>query len=490
MVVRTRFAPSPTGYMHLGNLRTALYAYCIAKHSQGTFILRIEDTDRKRNVPKAIQVIYDSLKLAGLEYDEGPHKDGGYGPYVQSQRKDLGIYQRQADLLVERGSAYRCFCGKTVDGKGDPIAATAAPRGAARPQKAGTRRNVCRSLTPAEIQAHLDAGDPYVIRQRIPDEGATTFHDLVYGDITVKNSLLDEQVLLKSDGFPTYNFANVVDDHLMAITHVARGVEYLSSTPKYNLLYQAFGWDVPEYIHLPHIVKEGGKKLSKRAGDASFQDLIAQGFLPEAVVNYIALLGWSPGNDQEYFDLAGLVEVFDPRHINKSKAAFSLPKLEWLNGEHLRQMAPEKFHLYAGQYYPPALKAACDTQVISRMIQTRIKRLTEIPEITRFFLAVEPYDLALYEHARSKSTLESSLRVLKAVIAPLSQVQPWSEDAIRQALLDLAAELNMKTGTVMWPVRVALTGLLATPGGAIEIAAALGLAETLRRIEAAIACLS
>ena len=484
MVVRTRFAPSPTGYMHIGNLRTALYAYCIAKHSQGTFILRLEDTDRKRNVPKSIQVIYDSLKLAGLEYDEGPHKDGGYGPYVQSQRKDQGIYQRYADQLVESGSAYRCFCSpaRAVDGKGAPLDA-AGPRGAA------ARRNVCRSLTPAEVQAHLDAGDPYVIRQRIPDEGVTTFHDLVYGDITVKNSLLDEQVLLKSDGYPTYNFANVVDDHLMAITHVARGVEYLSSTPKYNLLYQAFGWEVPEYIHLPHIVKEGGKKLSKRAGDASFQDLLAQGFLPEAIVNYIALLGWSPGNDQEYFDLAGLVEVFDPRHINKSKAAFSMPKLEWLNGEHLRQIPPEKFHVYAGQYYPPALKAACDTSVVSRMIQTRLTRLTDIPGMTRFLLAVEPYDLALYEHAKSKSTLESSLRVLQTVRPVLAQVQPWSEDAIRQTLLDLAAELNMKTGTVMWPVRIALTGLLVTPGGAIEIAAALGLAETLRRIEAAISCL-
>ena len=490
MVVRTRFAPSPTGYMHIGNLRTALYAYCIAKHSQGTFILRIEDTDRKRNVPKAIQVIYDSLRLAGLEYDEGPHKDGGYGPYVQSQRKELGIYQRHAGLLVEGGAAYRCFCGKTVDGKGSHLE-TAGPRGAvAHPQKAGTRRNVCRYLSPAEVQAHLDAGDPFVIRQRVPDEGVTTFHDLVYGDISVKNSLLDEQVLLKSDGFPTYNFANVVDDHLMEITHVARGVEYLSSTPKYNLLYQAFGWEVPVYIHLPHIVKEDGKKLAKRAGDASFQDLLAQGFLPEAIVNYIALLGWSPGNDQEYFDLTGLVELFDPRHINKSKAAFTLPKLEWLNGEHIRRIPPEKFHIYAGQYYPLALKAACDTQVVSRMIQTRLTRLTDIPEMTRFLLAVEPYELGLYEHAKSKSTLESSRRVLKTVPNALSQVQPWSEDAIRQTLLDLAAELNMKTGTVMWPVRVALSGLLVTPGGAIEITAALGLAETLRRIEAAIACLS
>jgi len=489
MVVRTRFAPSPTGYMHIGNLRTALYAYCIAKHSQGTFILRIEDTDRKRNVPKAIQVIYDSLRLAGLEYDEGPCKDGDYGPYVQSQRKDQGIYQRQADRLVEGGAAYPCFCGKSVDGKGNPAAAL----GGAGSRGAAARRNVCRYLTPAEVQAHLDAGDPYVIRQRIPDEGVTTFHDLVYGDISVKNSLLDEQVLLKSDGFPTYNFANVVDDHLMAITHVARGVEYLSSTPKYNLLYEAFGWEAPVYIHLPHIVKEGGKKLSKRAGDASFQDLLAQGFLPEAIVNYIALLGWSPGNDQEYFDLASLVELFDPRHINKSKAAFALPKLEWLNGEHIRQIQLEKFHAYASQYYPPALKAACDTQVVSRMIQTRLTRLTNIPEMTRFLLAVEPYDLALYQHAKSNSTLESSRLVLKAALPALSalaQLQPWSEDAIRQALLDLAAELNMKTGTLLWPVRVALSGRLVTPGGAIEIAAALGLAETLRRIEAAIACLS
>jgi glutamyl-tRNA synthetase len=472
-MVRTRFAPSPTGYMHIGNLRTALYAYCIAKHSQGRFLLRIEDTDRKRNVPKAIQVIYDSLKLAGLAYDEGPDKDGGYGPYVQSQRKERGIYRRYADLLVERGAAYRCFCGKPAETQKSP--------------SSRALRDPCCDLPEDEMKARLAAGEPYVIRQRIPLEGATTFHDLVFGAITVKNSTLDEQVLLKSDGFPTYNFANVVDDHLMGITHVVRGVEYLSSTPKYDLLYKSFGWEIPAYIHLPHIVKESGKKLSKRGGDASFQDLIAQGFLPEAIINYVALLGWSPGNDREFFTLPEMVELFDVAHINKSRAAFSIQKLEWLNGEHMRQLSLGDFHEYAADYYPAQVMAACNIEVVSRMIQTRVTRLGAIPEMIQFLVEVAPYDLELYTHAKSKSTLESSLQVLKAVVPIFARMSDWNEESIRQVLVDYAGQVNLKTGTVMWPIRVALSGLQNTPGGALEIAAALGKAETIRRIETAVA---
>jgi glutamyl-tRNA synthetase len=459
--------------MHIGNLRTALYAYCIAKHSQGRFLLRIEDTDRKRNVPKAIQVIYDSLKLAGLAYDEGPDKDGGYGPYVQSQRKERGIYQRYADLLVERGAAYRCFCGKPAETRKSP--------------SARALRDPCCNLPEDELKAHLAAGEPYVIRQRIPMEGTTTFHDLVFGDITVKNSTLDEQVLLKSDGFPTYNFANVVDDHLMGITHVVRGVEYLSSTPKYDMLYKSFGWEIPAYIHLPHIVKESGKKLSKRAGDASFQDLIAQGFLPEAIINYVALLGWSPGNDREFFTLPEMVELFDVAHINKASAAFSIQKLEWLNGEHIRQLSPGDFHEYSADYYPAQVMAACNIEVVSRMIQTRVTRLGAIPEMTQFLVEVAPYDLELYTHAKSQSTLESSLQVLKAVVPIFARMSVWNEESIRQVLVDYAGQTNLKTGTVMWPIRVGLSGLQNTPGGALEIAATLGKAETIRRIETATA---
>jgi glutamyl-tRNA synthetase len=488
-MVRTRFAPSPTGYMHIGNLRTALYAYCIAKHSQGRFLLRIEDTDRKRNVPKAIQVIYDSLKLAGLAYDEGPDKDGGYGPYVQSQRKVQGIYQHYADLLVGRGAAYRCFCGKPAETNMGPAPTKEGILMTARGKSPSSRalRDPCCDLPEDEVKARLAAGEPYVIRQRIPREGTTTFHDLVFGGITVKNSTLDEQVLLKSDGFPTYNFANVVDDHLMGITHVVRGVEYLSSTPKYDLLYKSFGWEIPAYIHLPHIVKESGKKLSKRAGDASFQDLIAQGFLPEAIINYIALLGWSPANDREFFTLPELVELFNVAHINKSKAAFSIQKLEWLNGEHIRQLAPGDFHAYAADYYPARLTAGCDTAVVSRMIQTRVTRLGAIPEMTQFLVEVAPYDLELYTHAKSKSTLESSLQVLKAAVPIFARMSDWNEENIRQMLVDYAGQANLKTGTVMWPIRVALSGLQNTPGGALEIAAVLGKAETIRRVEAATA---
>ena len=468
MVVRTRFAPSPTGYMHIGNLRTALYAYCLARHYGGRFILRIEDTDRKRNNPKAVQVIYDSLKLAGLDFDEGPGKDGGYGPYIQSQRKELGIYQQHAEELVRRGQAYLCF-----DLKSEPAGS-------------GRRRahyDPCRFLSESEVQARLDAGQPFVIRQKIPQGGATTFVDNVFGSITIKNDLLDDQVLLKSDGFPTYNFANVVDDHLMGITHIIRGVEYLSSTPKYNLLYQGLGWDIPEYVHVPHIVKEGGKKLSKRSGDASFQDLIRMGFLPEAIINYIALLGWNPGNDQEFFTLPDLVREFDITRVNKSKATFYMPKLEWLNGEHIHKLPLEEFHRLALPFYPVRVVENCNVLLLSQVIQSRTNVLSQIPQMVSFYDELPSFDLSLFQFDKNKSTLESSLKVLSEAAEVLNALPDWNGEQIKKALIDYGTRAGYKVGTVMWPVRVALSGQQFTPGGAIEIAEILGKTETLRRVK-------
>lgn len=473
-MIRTRIAPSPTGYMHIGNLRTALYAYCITRQAGGRYVLRIEDTDRKRHNPKAIRVIYDSLRLAGLDYDEGPDIGGAFGPYTQSQRKEQGIYRQYAELLVERGGAYRCFCEKPENSK------------ELRGKKA--KLNPCRFLNSQEVQARIEAGQPYVTRQRIPDpeHGATTFDDLVFGTITIKHSQLDDQILLKSDDFPTYNFANVVDDHLMEITHVVRGLEYLSSTPKYNLLYQSFGWETPVYIHLPHIIKENGKKLSKRDGDASFQDLIAAGFLPQTIVNMIALLGWNPGDGREVFSLDELVNAFDVRHISKSMASFSIAKLEWLNGEHIRRMPLQEFHQLAEANYAVELAQKCDTRLISQVIQPRVTRLTDIPTITGFLLQVPAYDVSLFEQSKSKSTVESSRTIMKAVGELLEHVEAWSEPQIREVLMRYAAEKGYKTGTVMWPVRIALTGLAVTPGGATEIAAILTQPEALRRIQAAL----
>lgn len=470
-MVRTRFAPSPTGTMHIGNLRTGLYAYCIARHFGGQFILRIEDTDRKRNVPKAIQVIYDSLKLAGLDFDEGPDKGGSCGPYVQSQRQAQGIYRGYAKKLVESGAAYLCFCQKDE------------------PEKKSSRSkgyNPCRFLTPTEIKSRLEAGDSSVIRQRIPESGATTFNDRVYGSITIQNRQLDDQVLLKSDGFPTYNFANVVDDHLMGITHVVRGVEYLSSTPKYNLLYASFGWEVPEYVHLPHIVKEDGKKLSKRAGDASFQDLIAKGFLPEAIVNGVALLGWAPGDDREFFTLEDLVRDFDIDRINKSKAAFSIAKLAWLNGEHLHKLPPERFHALAQAYYPEKIKETCNTARLSQVIQSRTAVLTDIPGVVGFLADLPDYDLESFVHDKSRSSLESSRKVLGEVAPLIKLMVKWDEEAFRTELQAYIARTGLKTNMVMWPIRIALSGQLTTPGGATEIADILGKEESLRRIARAL----
>ncbi len=468
-MVRTRFAPSPTGYMHIGNLRTALYAYLTARRHQGVFILRIEDTDQGRNIPEAVAAIYKGLQLAGLDYDEGPDKDGGYGPYIQSER--LPIYQEHAQRLLEMGAAFRCFCRKEDQPEGDD---------------APTRRDPCRLLTPAQVEEKMTAGESFVIRQRIPDGGSTTFRDHVYGEITVENAQLDDQVLLKSDGFPTYNFANVVDDHLMAISHVMRGQEYLSSTPKYNLLYRNFGWEVPEYVHLPLIVKEDGTKFSKRLGDPSFEDLVKMGYLPEAIVNYIALLGWSPGNDQEFFTLAELEKVFSIDRINKSSAAFSFDKLTWLNGEHIRALSLEAFHELALAYYPPEL-ADYDTLKISELLQVRTEKLTEIPEMVTFFAAVPDYDVELYIHDKSKSDLATSLAVLKGVLPLLAEIKTFNNDNLFLMLKQFGKENGFKTGTVMWPIRTALSGVPATPGGATALAEILGREETLRRVAAGIA---
>ncbi len=467
-MVRTRFAPSPTGYMHIGNLRTALYAYLAARRNQGVFILRIEDTDQERNVPESVAAIFDSLAMAGLDYDEGPGKDGGYGPYIQSER--LPIYREHAQKLLELGAAYRCFCKKEdrPEGEDSPV-----------------RRDPCRLLTQEDIQGKLDDGESFVIRQRIPDAGSTTFVDHVYGEITIENAQLDDQVLLKSDGFPTYNFANVVDDHLMAITHVMRGQEYLSSTPKYNLLYEAFGWEVPEYVHLPLILKEDGSKFSKRLGDPSFEDLVKMGYLPEAIVNYIALLGWSPGDDREFFTLAELEQVFSIDRINKSSAAFSFDKLTWLNAEHLRALPLETFHELAKPFYPPELDLY-DTLKISKLLQVRTERLNQIPEQVAFFVAVPEYDISMYEHKKSKSDLESSLAILKGVIPLLEDLKTFNNENLYMVLKSYAKDNGYKTGTVMWPIRTALSGVMATPGGATDLAEVLGRTETLRRIRAGI----
>ncbi len=468
IMFRTRFAPSPTGYMHIGNLRTALYAYLIAKKAKGVFILRIEDTDRKRNVSDALDAIYNGLALAGITYDEGPDKDGGHGPYVQSQRK--AIYGQYAKRLIDQGDAYYCFCQK--EDRSEP--------GEERDEERG---DPCRNLSPAEVQDYFDQGIQPVIRQRIPHEGTSSFFDHVYGDISIENKQLDDQILLKSDGFPTYNFANVVDDHLMAISHVIRGQEYLSSTPKYNLLYEAFGWQYPEYIHLPHIIKEDGKKLSKRAGDPTFEDLVNMGFLPEAIVNYVALLGWNPGDEREIFSMEELIEAFDMDRISKSSAAFSMDKLRWINGEHIRALNPEAFHEVALPWYGDALRGF-DLQQISQLIQIRTDCLGDIPEMLAFLTELPDYDITLFENQKSKSSLESSKAILEAVIPVLENQEDFSNAALFESLKQYAKESGNKVGTTMWPIRTALSGAPASPGGATELASLLGKEETLRRLKA------
>ncbi|WP_417045100.1 glutamate--tRNA ligase [Dysosmobacter sp.] len=468
--VRTRFAPSPTGYMHVGNLRTALYTWLIARHAGGTFILRIEDTDQVRQVEGATEVIYRTMAECGLTHDEGPDVGGPVGPYIQSERRDL--YLPYAQLLVEKGAAYYCFCEKTEseEDSGD------FSRG----------DDPCRDLTPEEVQANLAAGKPWVIRQRIPHEGTTTFHDVSFGDITVENKTLDDQVLLKRDGLPTYNFANVIDDHLMGITHVVRGSEYLSSAPKYNLLYEAFGWDIPTYVHCSPVMRDQHNKMSKRHGDPSYEDLRDQGYLTDAILNYVALLGWAPKGElgeQEIFSLSELVDAFDIAGISKSPAIFDIDKLTYFNATYLRAMAPEAFAKVAEPYIRQSVKnPAIDVSAVAALLQARCEKLTEIPEKVDFFDALPDYDVAFFTNKKSKTDSEVSARMLQAVIPALENLTDWTQDTVHDCLIGLAESLGVKNATLMWPVRIAAAGKLVTPGGAVEICHILGKDETLRRL--------
>ena len=479
--VRTRFAPSPTGYMHIGNLRTALYEYLIAKRYGGSFILRIEDTDQERLVEGATDVIYRTLKIAGLEHDEGPDKGGPYGPYIQSERR--GSYMEYARKLIDSGHAYYCFCSK------ERLAALKEECEQQGKQYRYDRH--CLNLSREEIEQKLAEGVPYVIRQKMPDTGTTSFEDAVYGTITVDNSELEDQILIKSDGLPTYNFANVIDDHLMGITHVVRGNEYLSSTPKYNLLYQAFGWDVPVYVHVSTIMTPEGRKMSKRHGDPSFEDLLSQGFLVEAVINYVALLGWSPGTEQEIFSLKDLEQVFDIHGISKSPAVFDIAKLKWMNGEYIRKMTPEQFHEVASPYYSRTLsEKGIDTFRVSKLLQPRTEVLSEIPGKIDFLEELPDYDISLYVHKKMKTDTVNSLESLKAAKPVLEGLDTWENDAIYSALTDLAAKMGIKSSQMLWPIRTALSGKDVTPGGATELAEILGKDESLRRIDKGIEKLS
>jgi glutamyl-tRNA synthetase len=468
--------------MHIGNLRTALYAYLVAKQAHGQFLLRIEDTDQARFVADAVDVIYKSLRVTGLLWDEGPDKGGPVGPYVQSERKDL--YRKYGEELLGRGKAYRCFCTKE---ELDQMRKTSEDEDSA-PIAAYDGR--CGRLSPAEIESKLASGLPFVIRQRVEHTGSTTFHDVVYGDITINNEQLDDQVLIKSDGMPTYNFANVIDDHLMGITHVMRGTEYISSTPKYVQLYQSFGWEQPISIHLPLILGSNGKKLSKREGAASLEEFLDRGYLPEAILNYIALLGWSPGDDTEFFTLNDLVQRFDIKRIGKSAAIFDEVKLKHLNSLHVRALTPERFDELATPYYPAAIRERFDTKKISALIQSRVEKLTDIPHLCAFLMEMPfPYDKAIFEHKKMKTSPEASLPVLEDIRGKLASLEPWSHQSLHDFLLGYATEKGLKNGQVLWPVRVAITGLPSTPGGAVEAADLLGKQETLARLDRSISML-
>lgn len=474
--IRTRYAPSPTGRMHVGNLRSALYEFLIAKHEGGAFLLRIEDTDQERYVEGAVDIIYRTLETAGLLHDEGPDKDGGFGPYVQSERMKTGIYMEYAKKLVEKGEAYYCFCDKerlaglkteVVEGK-----------------EISMYDKHCLSLSKEEIEDNLKEGKPFVIRQNIPNEGATTFHDELYGDITVENAELDDMILIKSDGFPTYNFANVVDDHTMNITHVVRGNEYLSSSPKYQRLYDAFGWESPVYVHLPLITDENHKKLAKRSENGSyiFEEMVEQGLLPEAIVNYIALLGWSPEDNREIFSLEELIREFDYRRISKSPAVFDSVKLRWMNGEYIKAMDFDKFYETAEPYLKKVLKKEFDLKKIAAMVKTRIEVFPDIPEHVDFFEELPEYDVAMYAHKKMKTDRASSLEVLKEVLPILEEQSDYSNDGLYQRLLQYVEQKGCKNGYVMWPIRTAVSGKQMTPAGATEIMEVLGREESLKRI--------
>ncbi|MBC8062482.1 MAG: glutamate--tRNA ligase [Clostridiaceae bacterium] len=474
MKIRTRYAPSPTGYMHVGNLRTALYAYLIAKHEGGDFILRIEDTDQERFVEGSIDVIYNTLKLTGLHHDEGPDIGGPVGPYTQSQRKPL--YLQYAKQLVETGEAYYCFCTKE---RLDILKTTSETL------KTTFRYDKhCMGLTKEEVAEKLSAKIPYVIRQNNPTSGNTTFDDVIYGKIAVDNSELDDMILIKSDGYPTYNFANVVDDHLMGITHVVRGSEYLSSSPKYNRLYEAFGWDVPVYVHCPNIMKDAHQKLSKRNGDASFEDLMSKGYLKDAIMNYITLLGWNPGTEQEIFSLQELIESFDFKNINKAPAIFDTVKLKWMNGEYIKKLSLEQFHALALPYYKNGIdKDYVDLNIISELLHTRVEVLNDIPDFIDFFNELLDYSIEMYIHKKMKTTYENSLTSLEKALPKLQALSTWTLEEIQNSMTDLTKELEVKNGIVLWPLRTALSGKQVTPGGAFEIAMILGKEESLRRIE-------
>ncbi len=474
--VRTRFAPSPTGRMHVGNLRTALYAYLIAKHAGGSFMLRIEDTDQERFMEGALEIIYRTLEKTGLVHDEGPDKDGGVGPYVQSERNAAGIYMKYAKQLIEQGDAYYCFCDKerleslrskvSEDGNTEIV----------------VYDKHCLHLSKEEIEANLKEGKPYVIRMNMPTEGTTTFHDEIYGDITVPNEELDDMILIKSDGYPTYNFANVVDDHLMGITHVVRGNEYLSSAPKYNRIYEAFGWEVPVYVHCPLITDENHKKLSKRCGHSSYEDLLDQGFVSEAIVNYVALLGWCPEGTQEIFSLDELVKIFDYHHMSKSPAVFDMTKLKWMNGEYLKAMDADRFYEMAKPYIEEVITKDYDLKKIAALVKTRIEIFPDIKDQIDFFQELPEYDTAMYCHKKMKTNEETSLEVLKEVLPILEAQDDYSNDALYATLKKYIEEKGYKNGYVMWPVRTAVSGKQNTPGGATEIMEVLGKEESLRRI--------
>ena len=475
--VRTRFAPSPTGRMHVGNLRTALYAYLIAKHEGGDFLLRIEDTDQERFVEGAVDIINRTLEKTGLIHDEGPDKDGGCGPYVQSERQASGLYLEYAKKLIDKGEAYYCFCDKErLESLKQEVAG----------KEIMMYDKHCLHLSKEEVEEKLAAGVPYVIRQNNPTEGTTTFHDDIYGDITVDNAELDDMVLIKSDGYPTYNFANVVDDHLMGITHVVRGNEYLSSSPKYNRLYEAFGWEVPTYVHCPLITDEEHKKLSKRSGHSSFEDLLEQGFVTEAIVNYVALLGWSPEDNREIYSLEELVKAFDYRHMSKSPAVFDMTKLKWMNGEYIKAMDFDAFYEKALPFIKETIHRDVDYKKIAEMVKTRIEIFPDIPALIDFFEAVPEYDAAMYTHKKMKTNAETSLAVLKEVLPVLEAQEDYSNDALYGRLVEFVKENGYKNGYVMWPIRTAVSGKQMTPAGATEIMEVIGKEESLARIRSAI----
>ena len=479
MAIRTRFAPSPTGYMHIGNLRTALYAYLVArKDPEGVYILRIEDTDQGRLVEGATDIIYDTLKACGLKHDEGPDNGGNFGPYVQSERVRSGLYLKYAKELIQRGGAHYCFCDEEL---------IAAQRELQEARGESFKfDDPCKLLTIEECEARIEAGEKFVIRQTIPETGTTYFDDEVFGRITVENNTLDEQVLIKSDGFPTYNFANVIDDHLMGITDVVRGMEYLSSTPKYNLIYNAFEWDIPRYIHCPPVMKDEHSKLSKRNGDASFQDLVAKGYLPGAILNYIALLGWSPTEEREIYTLDELVQAFDVKHIGTSGAIFDPEKLKWVNGMWLRNMDLDSYEKLVTPYIDQVVKGNFNRRQIAAILQQRAQTLAEIPEMLTFFDNFPSYSNDLYVNKKMKTGPEIALKSLQAAYEVLKNQDDWSEEALHTTLLALPAKLGMKNGQVLFPLRLAITGMQFTPGGAIEISSILGKEETLRRLELSI----